>query len=190
MKEIVLIGGPNGAGKTTAARVLLADFFELHEFLNADEIAREIAPEDPEAAAFAAGRELIERMRGLVRQGRSFALETTCSGKSYLHLLEQCKSDGWRIALFYFWLPSPEISMARVAKRVQEGGHSIPREAIFRRYRLSVWNMLHFYLPLADTAAIYDNGEGHRKLIAEKESGYQVRILDQSLWSEVERSSL
>jgi len=80
--------------------------------------------------------------------------------------------------------------MARVAKRVQEGGHGIPQEAIFRRYRLSVWNMLHLYLPLADTAAIYDNGERRRTLIAEKESGFPMRILDQNLWSEVEKSSI
>lgn len=190
MKEIVLIGGPNGAGKTTAARVLLREFLFENEFLNADEIAREIAPEDPEAAAFTAGRELIERMRGLVRQGRSFALETTCSGKTYLHFLERCRTEGWRIALFYFWLPSPEISLARVARRVREGGHDIPREAIFRRYRLSVRNMLLLYLPLADSAAIYDNSEQRRTLIAEKESGFPIRILDQNLWSEVEKSSI
>jgi len=145
VKEIVLIGGPNGAGKTTAARVLLREFFDEKVFLNADEIAREIAPENPEADAFAAGRELIELMRRLVEQGRSFALETTCSGKTYLHHLERCKGDGWRISFFYFWLASPDVSMARVAKRVQEGGHGIPREAIFRRYRLSVRNMLHLY---------------------------------------------
>jgi predicted ABC-type ATPase len=170
--------------------VLLREFLDENVFLNADEIAREIARENPEAAAFAAGRVLIERMRGLVQQGRSFALETTCSGKTYLHLLEQCKSNGWRIALFYFWLSSPDVSMARVANRVREGGHGIPREAIFRRYRLSVWNMLHLYLPLADTAAIYDNSKRHRTLIAEKESGIPMKVIDQNRWSEVESSSI
>lgn len=82
MKDIVILGGPNGAGKTTAARVLLPDFLALNEYLNADEIARGISPDDVDAAAFAAGREMILRMRSLVRDGRSFAFETTCSGKS------------------------------------------------------------------------------------------------------------
>jgi predicted ABC-type ATPase len=102
MKEIILLGGPNGAGKTTAANVLLPEFLDLHPYLNADEIAREISPENVEAAAMAAGRQMIEQMRTLVRNGQSLALETTCSGKSHLRLLRQCKESGWRITLLYF----------------------------------------------------------------------------------------
>lgn len=82
VKEIILLGGPNGAGKTTAARILLPEFFSRCAFLNADEIARNLSPGDVEGAALAAGRQLILKMRESVRSGRSFALETTCSGKS------------------------------------------------------------------------------------------------------------
>jgi predicted ABC-type ATPase len=51
VKEIILIGGPNGAGKTTTARVLLPEFFARYSFLNADDIARGISPQNVEAAA-------------------------------------------------------------------------------------------------------------------------------------------
>lgn len=141
MKEIVLLGGPNGAGKTTAARVLLPEFFGLYTFLNADEMARDISPENVEAAPLAAGRRLIERMRANVRNGESFAVETTCAGKSYLRLLQQCKQDGWRITLLYFWLPTPEDAIARVARRVSTGGHNIPAEVVLRRYYAGIANM-------------------------------------------------
>jgi predicted ABC-type ATPase len=87
VKEIVIIGGPNGAGKTTAARILLPEFFTLNQFLNADEMARRISPDNPDGAAFAAGRELLARMRSFIATGDSFALETTCSGKSYIPML-------------------------------------------------------------------------------------------------------
>jgi len=43
MKDVIVIGGPNGAGKTTAASRLLPITLDLHEFLNADEIARGLA---------------------------------------------------------------------------------------------------------------------------------------------------
>jgi hypothetical protein len=104
VKEIVIFGGPNGAGKTTAARKLLLRFPIVQEFLNADEFARAICPEDPESAAFVAGRRMLVRLRELVARGESFGLESTLSGKSYLRILDQCKQAGWRITLLYLWL--------------------------------------------------------------------------------------
>jgi predicted ABC-type ATPase len=47
-KDIFILGGPNGAGKTTAAEVLLPKKLRIDAFLNADEIARRISPEDVE----------------------------------------------------------------------------------------------------------------------------------------------
>jgi len=185
-KDIFILGGPNGAGKTTAARVLLPAFLNEHEFLNADEIAREISPHDPESAAIAAARELILRMRGLIQRNKSFAIETTCSGRSYIPIFKACKEQGWRFNFLYLWIPSPEISIARVAQRVMEGGHGIASDVIHRRFRTSIWNMLHLYLPLADTAAIYDNSHQQRILIAERESGLPLRILDPDRWSRLE----
>ncbi len=189
MKEIVILGGPNGAGKTTAARVLLPDFFRLHEFLNADDIARNLAPWDVESVAFAAGRLLIERMRALVRDGESFALESTLSGKSYLHLLEQCKRSGWRMTLLYFWLSKPEDAIARVAHRVSQGGHNIPDDVVMRRYSAGLWNMRNLYLPLADEAEIYDNTNMKRILIAEKREGLALFVHDTERWDKIEEGS-
>lgn len=185
MKEIVIFGGPNGAGKTTVARVLLPEFFGLHEYLNADEIARAISPRNVEIAAFAAGRRMIERMREFVSQGRSFAFETTCAGKSYLPMLERCKREGWRIRLIYLWLPNSEIAVERVARRVREGGHGIPFEVITRRYNAGVSNMRRAFLPLADDAEIYDNSTQPRLLIAEKGVSQRLSIRDTARWSRI-----
>ncbi|HKN22911.1 MAG TPA: AAA family ATPase [Terracidiphilus sp.] len=185
-REILVVGGINGAGKTTAARILQPEFFEKYEFLNADEIARSISPQNVEAAALAAGRVLIARMRESISEGTSFGLETTCSGKSYLRLLNQCKAEGWRVILLYFWLDSPETAIARVAQRVGRGGHDIPEEVIRRRYPASIRNMRDFYLPVADEAEIYDNSDKVRNLIAEKRAGHIFTIHDRARWSRIE----
>ncbi len=185
MKEIVILGGPNGAGKTTVARVLLPQFFRSQEFayLNADEIAREISPQDVDAAAFAAGRRMIGRMQELVSRGMSFAFETTCAGKTYLPMLEQCKREGWRLTLIYLWLPSPDSAVIRVRRRVAQGGHGIPEETIVRRFFAGLGNMLRLYLPLADTVALYDNSGRRRVLIADRESACTLVIHDSERWS-------
>lgn len=185
-KEIFIIGGPNGAGKTTTARKFLPDAIDARAFLNADEIAREICPKDPESAAFAAGRLLLARFREQVWREESFAFETTCAGKSYIPMLSKCVGSGWRIIFYYLWLPSPEDSASRVARRVLAGGHSIPSRDIQRRIIPSLWNMRHCYLPLANTAAIYDNSGSGQILIAEKESGGSLRIVDPERWHRIE----
>lgn len=187
MKEIILIGGPNGAGKTTTARVLMPEFFAQYPFLNADDIARSLAPWDVESAALAAGRLMIERMRMLVRNDQSFALESTLSGKSFLRFLQNCKERGWRVTLLYFWLKSPELSVERVAHRVREGGHDIPVDVIYRRYAAGVSNLVNLYLPLADEAEIYDNSDRMRVLIAERQEGGILVVHDSNRWAKIKR---
>ena len=186
-KDIFILGGPNGAGKTAAAEVLLPQKLRIHAFLNADEIARGLSPPNVEAVAFEAGRLFIEKMRTLVQEGQSFAFETTCSGKSYIRLLKQCQAAGWRISLIYLWVPSPEYSIARVAHRVSHGGHSIPEEVIRRRYVSGLWNMRHLYLPLADDATIYDNRDRALRIIARRAPNAPLRVVDEELWSKIER---
>jgi predicted ABC-type ATPase len=121
LKEVVVIGGPNGAGKTTAARLLVPGALDVREFLNADEIAHGLSPFEPERVAVAAGRLMIARMRELVREQCSFAFETTCAGRTHLALLERCKAEGWRLTLLFLSLPSPQLALDRVARRVRAG---------------------------------------------------------------------
>jgi Zeta toxin len=132
VENIVIIGGPNGAGKTTAAQVVLPQQLDIREFVNADEIARGLSPFNPEGAALAAGRLMIERVRNLVQNRRSFALETTCAGRGHVNLLRRCKVEGWRVTLVYLWLPSVEAALDRVARRVRED-MTFPRAWSFDR---------------------------------------------------------
>lgn len=189
LKDIVILGGPNGAGKTTAAQVLLPKSLRIREFVNADEIARGLSPFNPDAVALAAGRLMIQRLRSLVSAEVSFAFETTCSGRLHADWLRRCKIDGWRITLLYLWLPSIEMAQARVSRRVTEGGHGIPPDVVARRYLNGIRNMRHIYLELADVAAIYDNADEERVLIAERwEDGF-LAVHDATRWQTIEGQS-
>lgn len=188
--DIFILGGPNGAGKTTAAKILLpAKLFVARAFLNADEIAREVNPVDPESVALRAGRIMLERMRSFVRSKLSFGFETTCSGKSYLRMLADCQKLSWRVSFLYLWVPSPEYSIARVARRVSQGGHSIPDEVIHRRYPSGLWNMRHHYLRLADDASIYDNRDSGLKLVARRQAPLPLQVFDREIWSKIEEET-
>lgn len=64
MKKIAMIAGPNEAGKTTITSALIEKEKELYdEFLNADEIARGLAPRQPESVAIQASKLMLQRLR-------------------------------------------------------------------------------------------------------------------------------
>jgi predicted ABC-type ATPase len=188
-KQLIVLGGPNGAGKTTAAQVVVPQKLGIAEFINADEIARGLSPFNPDGAALAAGRLMLRRMRDLARGEQSFAIETTCSGQGHLKFLRRCKDAGWQIILVFLWLPSPQIAIDRVARRVAKGGHAVPPKVVVRRYRAGLRNMYAHYLPLADVAAIYDNSGDEPILIAEGIAGADLTVRDAVRWELIERAS-
>ena len=154
---LYIIAGCNGAGKTTASYSVLPDLLECREFANADEIARGLSPFNPESVAIEAGRLMIQRIESLVGQRKTFAIETTLATRSYAALVHKVHDLGYNVVLLFFWLPSPEIAVKRVAKRVSEGGHNIPSETIYRRYRLGLQNFFEIFIDIVDSWSFYDN---------------------------------
>ena len=131
---VYVIAGPNGAGKTTFAAEFLPDFVDCRQFLNADLIAAGLSPFAPETQNVKAGRLLLERIGELATAGEDFGFETTLSGRTYARLLTGLRRDGYRVALFFLWLPSADLAVLRVANRVRQGGHAVPEADVRRRF--------------------------------------------------------
>jgi len=111
--QLYIIAGPNGAGKTTFAREFLPHYAHCKQFINADLIASGLAPFSPETEALRAGRLMLEQIRSLAKEKADFGFETTLSGVTYAALLRQLKAQGYRIQLFFLWIPTVEIALAR-----------------------------------------------------------------------------
>lgn len=190
LTELLVIGGPNGAGKTTAAKVLLPRFTGIVEFVNADEIAHGLSPFNADGAAIAAGRVMLERMEALIQARTSFAFETTCAGKGHAALIGRCQTLGFRVTLLFFWLPSPDLAIERVARRVQQGGHDIPTPVIRRRYRSGLVNLLRLYWPMARQGAILDGEAAPAQPIVEKFDDGRVTVHNPDLWQRVQEQAL
>lgn len=155
--NLYVIAGCNGAGKTTASFTVLPEMLNCREFVNADEIAAGLSPFNPEGVAIQAGRLMIDRIIYLLKEGTTFAFETTLSTRSYVKLIQQAQRRGYFVTLLFFSLPSPEQAVKRVAKRVSQGGHNIPLDVIYRRYRAGLSNLFKLYMPVVDYWAFYDN---------------------------------
>ena len=156
-RRIMIIAGSNGAGKTTFAREFLPKEAGCPVFVNADLIAAGLAPFDPATAAIRAGRLMIEEMELHVRKKRSFALETTLSGRRYARMIPQWQGIGYRIKLVFLYLQDVKIAIERVQVRVKQGGHAVPEDVIRRRYEAGWRNFQQIYRKMVDTWVLYDN---------------------------------
>lgn len=184
-KNLYIIAGCNGAGKTTASHTILPYVLDCREFVNADEIAKELAPFHPESAAFEAGRIMLNKIDALMEKEESFSFETTLSAKSYHLLIKRAKERGFTITLLFFWLRSIDLAKVRVATRVLEGGHNIPPDVIERRYKSGITNLFRIYLPLVDEWFVYDSSEPVIELIAENNKASFIHIKNLKKWRQL-----
>lgn len=92
-----------------------------------------------------------------MRDGRSFAFETTLSGTAYARLIPRWRAAGFRVNLFFLKLPRVEIALARIRARVAQGGHDVPEAVVLRRFERGFRNFEQVYRRIVDSWALYDS---------------------------------
>ena len=136
-------------------------------FVNADLIAGGLSPLRPELAARQAGRLVLIELTRLAKARKDFAFESTLSGRTYLRLLSRWKAAGYQIDIVFLSLSSAQLALQRIAARVRQGGHDIPRADVLRRFQRSWGNFHTLYRPLAHTWSVYDNSDNVPRLLEE-----------------------
>ena len=153
---IIVIAGPNGVGKSSFARWYLAQHPTCERIVDPDAIARELEDVEASVRNTVAGRLALATIDDLIRQGRSFAIETTLSGRSLVQTLRKAEMNGYTIAVCLLKIPSVEISINRVMLRVRSGGHDIPMDDQLRRFERSYRNFHELYVEVCHVWTIYD----------------------------------
>jgi predicted ABC-type ATPase len=179
-----VFAGPNGAGKTTFAMRYLPAVVHCAEFINADSIAHGLSPFNEQSVQMQAGRLLLERIGELSLRHVDFAFETTLSGTGHVATFRRLKRAGYRVALFFLWIPSAEFSAQRVADRVAGGGHSIARDTLVRRFPRSLRNLTTRYLSLADYVGVWDNSDAMPHRVYERDETGEA-VFDPCIWSQI-----
>jgi predicted ABC-type ATPase len=175
-KRLFLVAGPNGVGKTTFAFRRIREITGSAHFVNLDEIARGLSPLDPALARAASGRVALSRIRMLTESGATFAVETTLAGRTHMRTIRAAREAGYRVTLFYFFVPSVDECLRRVARRVMEGGHDVPESDVRRRFGRSIANLTS-YLDAVDDAVVFDNSDVAARAVIERDgSGQRIVV--------------
>lgn len=168
---IVAIAGPNGAGKTT--------FYHAHlqsaglRFVNADIMSRALT-----IGPYDAARVATEVRAALVASRESFVFETVFSDPmgDKLSFLQAAAAAGYTVLLCFIGIAGPDVSDARVAMRVSQGGHDVPSGKIRSRFPRTMANLRHA-IGRVPHVLVFDNDDLARpfRLVAEYEQGIRVQ---------------
>lgn len=116
-----MIGGPNGAGKSTLYNTVIEPRVKA-PFINADVIQKDEMKDPSMNASYEAAKIAEQRRQKHLTNKKSFVSESTFSHVSKLALIDEAKRTGFRVILYHVNVRSPNLSVARVAARVKEGG--------------------------------------------------------------------
>jgi predicted ABC-type ATPase len=174
MKTLYIIAGANGSGKTTFAM----NFAQLKDlkFINADEIAKEYDPEDIQKYKVKAGKKFFEELNISLNQDKSFAIETTLSGKYLVKIIDKAKQNNFKVVLIYLFLETTNENVHRVKHRVLKGGHYVPTKDIIRRFYRSRELFLNLYKNRVDEWMLFFNGDDAFELVEDQDELYDEEL--------------
>jgi len=148
-----MVAGPNGSGKTTLIHALRAsaEIALPGHYINADDLQRERGLDDRGA------QKLAETLRlEALTQGRSLLYETVMSHPSKIAELQAAARAGYAITVVFVATADPAVNIERVALRVADGGHPVPKERIRARHQRSL-ALAPAAIAYATHAYVYDN---------------------------------
>ena len=155
---LCVIAGPNGSGKTTTTEQLLANEWGADSlYINPDNIAQnEFGGWNNSDAVLKAAKRATELRYQCIEDRRDFVFETVFSSPEKLEFLSKAHEAGFFIRMFFVCTNTPEINVARIAKRYMNGGHEVPISKVISRYFRSLENIKKA-IRFVNRAYIYDN---------------------------------
>jgi len=158
---LYVIAGPNGAGKSTLYDLVIRPRRQM-PFINADIIQRDQLKNPDPQASYEAARIAETERQACLETGMSFVMESVFSHGSKLDLISEAAKLNYQITVFHIGVGSPDLSVARVAKRVERGGHPVPEDKIRARYARN-GAIIRKAVEMAGSGFVYDNSYSGRR---------------------------
>ena len=151
----IVLAGHNGSGKSTLWRDKLGPTLQM-PLINADNLTSSILPNESPLPAWAQrlrndddrwarlSQEGVRAFKTLVmRDGLPFAFETVFSHyvrhpdgriESKADDIAEMQNEGYFVVLVFVGLAHVNLSVTRVAQRVEQGGHNVPLRKLQTRF--------------------------------------------------------
>ena len=142
---LFIIAGPDGSGKTTYYDQNVRGQSKIPEHLRAqyitadkpilsnDKVAEQLGEKG--TRAFGAGNIIAQQQtREAIAEKRSVTYETSFANRGDVAIVDQAKASGYHVVIAHLQTRSAELTVARVAERVREGGRDAPASSVREQY--------------------------------------------------------
>lgn len=170
---------------------LAGDRHRVRRIVNPDVIAGGLSG-TPELSAVEAGKIALQTQERYIAGQLDFALETTLSGRRWDRLLNRLDDAHCQTTLYYLWLDTPDLAVARVRTRVMKGGHGVSEDDVRRRYGAGLVNLLDVVAPRVDAWHVTDATTRLGAPLAYIAHGGRARppvIADRSAWDSLQQTA-
>ena len=174
-----IIAGPNGSGKSSLYnRTDIEGWGGSVWIINPDLLTASIVEHEglpPDDANLAAVQRIEHWLKASIDVYQTIGVETVLSSDKYRTLVAAAHDNGFEVWMIYVLLRTAALQIERVALRVSEGGHDVPREKIVSRRERSFAQLL-WFMGHVDQLLIFDNSTGEPELAAARpeDGGLQV----------------
>lgn len=109
---------------------------DLGIYINADDISRALSDKGP-ADQYDRDRKAQMRSRqqryAALETGQSLSYETVMSHDSHIDFMREARNRGYEVHLYFVGVSDPQINIDRIAQRVAQGGHDVPKDKTLKR---------------------------------------------------------
>lgn len=176
-KRLYIIAGHNGAGKTTFLKMFVKDI--RLSYIDVDEIARDIKEDNFNILSLKAGRIAFRKMKDFFKKGRSFAVETTLSGKIWIRFINEFKKRKYKVIIFFIYLNDIREAIERIKERLEKGGHYVSIDIIKRRYLRSISNFWYIYKDISDIWFLVNNSNAIPFVVAYGTGKKELKVVEE-----------
>ena len=160
-KIMYIFVGANGSGKSTLiANLALQGLLKNSQYINADIYAKykfayiEDEHERNKTAMMFAMENVVKQLKA----GKNIIYETVFSHPSKIEIVNCAQTLGYKVVACYVKTEMPEINQERVAKRVEQGGHAVPKDKIYSRW-MKVSSQVEMLRSLTPNFYVFDNSQ-------------------------------
>ena len=181
--EYVFFAGANGSGKSTLIKNLRSlDEYQGFRYICADELENEFKTTQDKVLRMKQARDLAMALReNGMNEGQNLIYESVASHPSHLADLDRIKAMGYNITTIYVTTESPEINLARIAKRGRDNDTYLTPERVKRRYKHSL-DLLSEFIKRSDKAFAYDNSINYLAVFYKTPEG-QHYLVGETKWA-------